>query len=229
MNNTVRSLIIQFDNEIKDFEVPLLRGSVNAAVGGDADILFHNHDGDNFRYSTPLVQYKRDHKKACIVCLQAGTEAIGQFFSAQNFCFHLGEREVEMQIESIRPRTTNVQVWDTEFRYSLRRWLPLNSANYAAYMAMDSMSDRIALLERILTGNILSFAKGLGIHFDRQMSCRIQEIFPPRTTRVKGTKVMMFDLIFKSNVSLPHLVGLGKHASIGYGIVTTIKQQEISK
>lgn len=220
MNNAIRTLIIRFDNEIQQFEVPLLRGCVLKAMGDEADILFHNHQGDNFRYSFPLVQYKRVGKKACIVCIQEGADVIGQFFTAGEYNFQLGERNVEMQIEALMPRKTTVQVWDSTFHYNLRRWLPLNSENYAAYMKAESLSEKVVLLEHILVGNILSMAKGLGINFDKTVTCSITQVSEPRSVKVKETRLMMFDVKFKSNVSLPDLIGIGKHSSIGFGIVT---------
>ena len=225
MNNAIRTLTIRFGNEIQQFEVPLLRGCILKAVGDEADVLFHNHQGNNFRYSFPLVQYKRVGKKACIVCIQEGADVIGQFFSSSKFNFQLGERYLEMQIETLMPRKTTVQVWDSTFHYNLRRWLPLNSENYAAYMKAESLSEKVVLLEHILVGNILSMAKGLGINFDKTVTCSITRVSEPRCTKVKETRLMMFDVKFKSNVSLPDLIGIGKHASIGFGIVTKdIKQ-----
>lgn len=220
MNNTVRTLIIRFDNEIQPFEVPLLRGCVIASVGKEADILLHNHDGDRLRYSFPLVQYKRINKKACIVCIEQGADIIGQFFTANPGNFQIGDRSVDLQIESVVPRKTTIQVWDSVFKYHLRRWLPLNSINFETYRKTETMTERIGMLERILVGNILSMAKGLGVYFDKQVACSITNMSEPRLVKVKETKVLMFDVDFRSNVSLPDLVGIGKHASIGYGIIT---------
>lgn len=38
----------------------------------------------------------------------------------------------------------------------------------------------------------------------------------------KGVKLMAFDAEFKTNMSLPDYVGIGKNASIGFGVVTHI-------
>ena len=227
MNNIIRTLIIRFDNEIQPFEIPLLRGSVLSSVGKEADVLLHNHEGDNFRYSFPLVQYKRMKGKACIVCIEEGADVIGQFFSTQSTSFQIGERSVLLQIEEVLPRKTTIQIWDSEFRYRLRRWLPLNSQNYEEYQKAEAMTEKIALLERILIGNILSMAKGLGIRFDKQVSCSITDLTERHLVKVKNTKVMMFDVDFKSNASLPEWVGIGKHASIGFGIITRDKHNNI--
>ena len=72
----VKTLILKFENEIERYEISFFRGAVIAAVGKEEDVLFHNHEGDNYRYSYPLIQYKRIHGCAAIVCVNEGTETI---------------------------------------------------------------------------------------------------------------------------------------------------------
>jgi hypothetical protein len=90
-------------------------------------------------------------------------------------------------------------------------------------MSMDDLSDRIDLLERILVGNLLSFAKGVGIEIEQQIICKLISFEEPRLVKVKGVKVMSFNCEFKTNMSLPDYMGIGKHASIGYGTVVKIE------
>lgn len=225
MNNTIRTLTVWFENEISQYEVPLLRGSVLANIGNNADVLFHNHMDEKYRYSFPLIQYKCIKKKACIVCIEDGVDIIGQLFASPSNTFILGNRSVEMQISSVLPRKTTIQAWENTKKYHLRRWLPLNSENFKTYLKLETLTERVAFLEHILIGNVLSMAKGLGIHFEKQVTCSITRLSEPSTVKVKNTKIMMFDADFNSNVSLPDWVGIGKHASIGFGIVTEEKRK----
>jgi hypothetical protein len=85
-------------------------------------------------------------------------------------------------------------------------------------------------MERILTGNILSFAKGVNIHFEEELVCSILDIIPKGAMRYKGIHFESFDALFKINVSLPNYIGLGKGVSHGFGTImrmndnkTTIK------
>ena len=216
---TSKTLVIRFVNHIEHREIPLFRGAVIHNIQHN-NTLFHNHlDDSKFRYAYPLIQYKRINQKAAIVCIGEGTEAIGEFFASCNFDVRLGDRTVSLEVEQVKANKTLVQVWDGLFAYHLRRWLPLNEDNYAKYNALDSLADRYAMLERLLTGNILSFAKGVGIRFDKQVQCHITTADEPRLTRYKGVKMMSFDVEFKSNVSLPDYVGLGKGVSLGMGTV----------
>ena len=220
LNKGINVFIIKFGNEIRFQEVPLFRGAVLRLLGNDTDILFHNHSSDTtFRYSYPLIQYKRIRKKMAMFCIGEGTETIGKLLALNETNITLGDRETNLEIESAVPKRYIVQVWDTAFTYNIRNWIPLNSQNYTEYKSIEELSARIELLEKILVGNILSFAKGMGIEVEKQITCKLVSVEEPRILRVKGVKVMAFNAKFKTNISLPDYIGLGKHASIGYGTV----------
>ena len=224
MRRSINVFLIKFKNEIAFTEIPLLRGAVLNLLGSDAELLFHNHTSDTtFRYSYPLIQYKRIRKKAAIFCIGDGVETIGKLLNAQDYEISLGNRSLHLDIENISPKRNIVQTWDSTFHYYLTNWLALNSTNYQEYMAMDDLSDRIDLLERILVGNLLSFAKGVGIEIEQQIICKLISFEEPRLVKVKGVKVMSFNCEFTTNMSLPDYMGIGKHASIGYGTVVKIE------
>ncbi|WP_293739187.1 CRISPR-associated endonuclease Cas6 [uncultured Parabacteroides sp.] len=217
----IKILCVRFQNELRPDEIELFRGAVLSKLQEVSSVLFHNHVGDRFRYSYPLIQYKRLGRQAAIVCLEEGTEAIGELFSANDFCFRIGQRMVEMKISSIKARQVIVQLWDNLFTYRLARWLPFNEENYRAYREMDGLADRYAFLEQKLTGNLLSFAKGMGIYFEDRVICKILETEDPYWITYKGVRMMAFNIRFKSNLSLPDGIGLGKGVSLGNGLLWT--------
>ena len=217
----INTFIIRFGNEIKFSHIPYFRSGILSAMDYDANVLFHNHKSDTeFRYSYPLIQYKRINRKAAIVCLGEGALAVGEFFLKQNLNIRVGEEVMELKIESLKPVSYIVQPWDAMFTYRLRKWLPLNSDNYAKYIALEGVVEKTAFLEKILVGNILSMAKGLGIDVEKEIQCKILSVDTPRLMFAKGVKLMSFDVEFKSNMSIPDYAGLGKHSSLGFGIVT---------
>jgi hypothetical protein len=114
-------------------------------------------------------------------------------------------------------------VWDSYFTYSIRKWIPFNSENHEKYLQIDGLKERIEFMEKILIGNVLSFAKGVGIHFQQQLSCSILNVESKGTVTFKQISFETFDAFFKVNVSLPNFVGLGKGVSHGFGIVTNMK------
>lgn len=215
-----RTLVVQFDNELALWQVPLFRGAVISKVPKEFS-LFHNHEANGLRYRYPLIQYKRINRKAAIVCVGEGTEAISDFFNQGNFQFNIGQRNVDMNIENVVAKKTIVQTWDSSFSYVLRKWLPLNSENYQAYKELDGLVEQCSFLQNILIGNILSFCKGMNIMLKNEVKCVITNIIDTKIYTYKGVKMTGFDVEFKSNVSLPDFIGLGKGVSLGFGMVNS--------
>ena len=84
---------------------------------------------------------------------------------------------------------------------------------------MEGIVERTQMLEKILIGNILSACKGLGITVEGEITCKILQTSEPQVTRYKQLPYMSLDGEFKSNISLPNYIGLGKGASTGHGSI----------
>jgi len=225
MRQEFQVLIIRFNNRIAIKDIPLFRGAIIHAMT-NVGILFHNHIDDKFRYSYPLIQYKRINQCAAIVCVNDGAKSIGDFFASCNFNILLGQREMILEVASMKANHFSVEIDDDMmYHYHICRWLPLNQENYIKYKKLDSLSDKYSMLEQLLTANILSFAKGINRFFDKQVICKITQMDEPISTRFKNIIMMGVDLEFKSNVSIPDFLGLGKGVSLGYGVVT--KKEDI--
>jgi len=82
---------------------------------------------------------------------------------------------------------------------------------------LKSEVDRRRLLERILIGNFLSLAKGLGVHLEAHLQARITSF----NHRQVNTPVPMlgFKIQFVSNFLLPEFLGVGKMVSKGFGLM----------
>ena len=214
-------LIVQFHNEISPQEIPSFRGAVIASLN-EKDILFHNHTESGVVYRYPRIQYKRIHKKAAIVCVKEGIKSIGEFFCADNYNYKIGEREVDMRIETINTYHTDIDFCEELRRYRLLNWLPLNSENYKEYQTIEGMAQRITFLEEKLIGNLLSFFTEMGFRAEQQIELHITDITGQRLAHYKGVKLMAFDIEFKVNLTLPQYIGLGKSVSVGFGTLTKI-------
>lgn len=216
------TIVIQFENEIDTKAIPFFRGAVIASLE-KKDILFHNHDEDKLRYSYPLIQYKRIHKKAAVMGVGKGIEVISQMLSARDFNYQIGNEKVDMRIEAVNAYDNEILLSDSaEYSYRLHNWLPLNTKNYVQYQNSESLVERIQILERVLVGNILSFLKGIDIHLEEQMIVHVTDITGQRAFIYKKVKLMAFDIEFKTNIQLPQYIGIGKNASIGCGLLTKI-------
>ena len=93
MTKEIRTLTVFYDTEINSKEIPLFRGAVLKNLGDKANVLYHNHTGEEtFRYAYPLVQYKRLNGKAAITCVEEGVDLVGQILSEMSATIQLGKR-----------------------------------------------------------------------------------------------------------------------------------------
>lgn len=230
MAKYIRTLTVIFNLDIKYKEIPLFRGAVLHSMGNKADLLYHNHTGTTtFRYSYPLIQYKRLGGKAAIVCVEEGADVIGQYLSECPNSIKLGEREVECITDRISPVRMKVQTWHSTFKYHISRWLPLNTKNYHIYRMTDNEEERKALLENVLRGNLLSMLKGLGVRIEDELRIEIIQVEEPYILYNKGIAMMAFNADFTCNLSIPNNVSVGKNASIGFGVVWLDRKNETEK
>lgn len=216
----IRYLTIRFDTDLYEYELPAFRGAI-AELAGREHPLFHNHlSSDQFLYRYPVIQYKRIGGNPAIVCLEEGVDEIHHLFSNASWDVRIGDRPVQLRIKDMRLNQFTMQAWEHRFPFRIRNWLALNQKNYELYQELSGLVDRVAFLERILTGNILSLAKGLDWRIDREVIVRIDDLSPLRLLRFKDQLLAGFDADFSTNVFLPDFIGLGKGVSTGFGVVT---------
>lgn len=227
MAKYIRTLTVTYDTEICYKEIPLFRGAVLHSMGDRANLLYHNHIGeDSFRYSYPLIQYKRLGGKAAIVCIEEGADVIGQFLSESTNSMMIGDREVKCKTDRIVPAKILMQTWNTPFSYQIYRWLPLNKINYKKYQETEGVIEKVVLLEKILKGNLLAMLKGLGIFLEDELKVKIINIGDSYILHNKGIALMAFNVVFNCNLSIPDNIGIGKNASIGYGVIHRKKKNQ---
>lgn len=221
----IRTLTVITDAEIRQNEIPLFRGAVIHSLGEHPNVYFHNHlDDDKFRYSYPLIQYKRLGGKAAIVCVEDGVDIIGQFLTEADGRLTIGERQIICNTGKIQPARILVQTWEEMFNYHISRWLPLNSKNYQLYQTLEGVVEKISFLENILKANLLSMLKGLDIHLEKELILKITDIGDSYLIYNKGVRMMAFNADFKCNLSIPNNIGIGKNASIGCGTVHQLRK-----
>ncbi len=225
----LRILDIQFEPNIAPYEVPAFRGAILEKVGREDTALFHNHLDDNkFVYEYPRIQYKRIGQKPCIICIEKGVDEIHRFFEHKNWTVQLGEKLLELKIAQLKMNEFTMNVWDKSFDYHIHHWLALNQENYHKFRELEAITDQIFFLENILKGNILSFAKSLDWEIERPIDLKIISTPHQKLLKYKATKLLSFDLDFKTNVFIPNYIGLGKSVSVGFGVVSAKKKLYIA-
>ncbi|MBF1590670.1 MAG: CRISPR-associated endonuclease Cas6 [Prevotella shahii] len=216
----LKTLTIKFDTQLVENEIQRFRGAIIKLLP-QKEVLFHNHINDGYRYAYPLIQYKRLNNKAALFCIGEGVENIGVFFASNNFNVRIGNKRHCLQIEEVNAKLVDIAC-DTEqiYSYQLTNWLPLNEENYSQFTQTSDTEEQLIMLQRILTGNILSMLKGLGIRVEQRVEVHIKHLEERPNVIFKGVKLYCANISFDSNVLLPQHVGLGKHASVGFGILT---------
>lgn len=220
--NTLRVMTVVFNISLKQSELRKFRGAIIKAAGAE-NTLFHNHVGVGYNYKYPLIQYRIIGGKAAIVCLNEGIEQTHSLFASGFISGELfigDENKGVLMIESIRQNEFSLCVLDTPVKYHISRWLPLNQKNYLSWKQMSDNTDKMAVLNSILVGNMISFAKGIGWQIDSRIECTIDiNSIITRQTTYKGQPLISFSLDFTANIFFPNGLCLGKGVSSNHGVV----------
>ncbi len=220
MESKVQVLLIQFENELSPKDVPAFRGAIINRVNRE-HVLFHHHLSETdvlFKY--PLIQYKSIVGKPAILCLGDATEEAYRIFSGKDKFVQIRDKKFELITNSMEFKTKSLQV-SSEIKHSfvLVNWLALNQKNLDVFNTFQNPLEKVEMLEKILTANILAFAKGIGWTITKPINVLIEEVQDQRIIRFKGIPMLAFDVVFKVNIDLPLYLGLGKSASHGYGML----------
>lgn len=186
-------------------------------ASGQENDLLHNHTqqgGELYRY--PLVQYKIVDGIPVVVAVGDGIPALQPLVVSRqelvlgNRTYPRGQLFMELEDELLG---------DTEERFIYRfvtPWFGLNQENHRRYV-QSGPEERKTLLERVLTGNLLSLAKGLGVTVDRRLL--VAAALEEESVPFKNETVLGFTGGFSVNFRIPCLLGLGKSVSRGFGAV----------
>lgn len=215
---------MRFDNELPPYQISSFRGAVIEKVGRE-NILFNHHIDDKvYLYDYPLIQYKSIRKKSAIMCVGDGVDDIYKLFQFKDWTINLRDQKVNLKIEKLDLNNIVLNIWDNKYSYTIRKWLALNAINYEAYQAITSLKEKCEFLERILIGNIISFAKGVEWQIEGKIEVSISEIKRVTPVKYKGVGLISFDLDLECNVFLPNYLGLGKGVSHGFGSIMMNKK-----
>lgn len=213
----LRLLHVVFNTQIEAHEIAAFRGAMVEKVGAE-HILFHNHlSNDEYIQSYPLIQYKRVGRKPSVMCLEQGVDEMYRFFVNKDWNMTMAGRELNMSVSSLNMKEYTLRITKDVLKYRISNWLALNKENYAEFDNITALSDRIAKLESILTGNILSFAKGIDWQIEDKINLKLTSISQPKILSYKGVGLTGFDAEFTANIFMPNYLGLGKGVSHGFG------------
>jgi len=223
MQKKLRMMRVTYpDIQVPQWQGRKLRGFFS--TGAESGSLLHNHGEsgvDIYRY--PLVQYKIVGKTPTILAIEEGIRSVHPLVMEQQELL-LGERRYPCGHVNIDLRTDVIGDTAEARRYRFcSPWFGLNQSNYRSYERADA-EERQAIFSRVLVGNLLSLAKGMGLQVGGRLT--VQPQLEERPVRFKDEIVLGFAGTFSVNYLIPDLIGIGKSVSRGFGSVRQVVKRK---
>lgn len=182
--------------------------------------LLHNHMGNGeFRYAYPQVQYKVIDRVPTLVGVKDGAQLLPELFLKIRE-LKIGDKTIPVHQKNIEAASVQIGIAEEVQQYEFQTlWMCLNQKNHQQYVK-STLTEKQQLLKRILTGNMLSFYKGMEHFVEERIDVSVE--FREKSTRFKNTTMLAFQGSFNANVRLPDYVGLGKQVARGFGTIKKI-------
>jgi len=185
----------------------------------DHDVL-HGHDADGSSlYRLPPVRYL-PAKAPRVIALGAGIEIMPEMYDSLGETIRVRRDVFVIKASELRDHTVKIGLSDDLHEYHNQSlWLALNQDRYKEYIRMGLAQKRREILERTFIGNLLSLSKGVGYTVPERVMVRIHR-WREKNIVVKGTPMLGFDVDLTTNFILPEDIGIGRHATLGFGRFT---------
>lgn len=198
-------------------------------TGVQTEIL-HNHDELTGKTRTlyPLIIYHYFDNGFYVTGINEGKETLRELFEPVNRTIEI-DKCFLLKVEQEKEEEVEIKVSDSEHRYMLSDWLPMNSDTYKRYQ-MLTLIEKINFLEAQLLKNIvIDFGKILEADFSgTKVTILSVDDFKRSTLPYKGHDYQPFSLEFKANVALPDYITLGNGKAFGYGRISGIRPKKMT-
>lgn len=190
----------------------------------------NQHEGSldtQFRY--PLIQYKVRHKKAAILGLGRGAQALQLWMSLAGDDLNYRGKNVPLTLDDHMHGYWEPTIENKISFYRLNKWLPFNVQNFRKWKQTPKLTDRVELLEKLIWGHLWQAMDGLELAVERdKLQLYLSSIDMMRFKDSFGIKRLALDVTFGTNLNLPDEIGLGQGVSIGFGKVQGISKKIIT-
>jgi hypothetical protein len=178
--------------------------------------LLHQHNTDKFIYQYPMVQYKMIGRTPTVIGINDGAEVLKEIYDEYDK-INLDGNEYEIVERGITYKKEDFGISEKLVKYDfVTPWFALNQENHRKYLSSDK-EQQADLLNRNLTGNMLSMSKSLGYQVPERIKCHTE--LKARRSSLKGNEILAFKGSFVTNFQIPDYLGLGKSVSRGFGTV----------
>ena len=254
MTKPIPLTTITFDLPIIPHALRKLRGAVIEDVmkhkaifdaAGVPTYVFHNHkeqvpavagtddlgeepvmEAESRYMDYPLVQYKIRQRKAEIIGIGVGAQALQLWLSLAGESLTAGGQVVALSIRRHSHEQWTPRLGAQENTYRLNKWLPFNPKNFDLWRNTPRLADKAELLDKLLFGHVMHMKEGLGFEIDRKaLELYVSTIDMMTFKDCFGIKKQALDVTFRTNLNLPEEIGLGQGVSIGFGKVQGISKK----
>jgi hypothetical protein len=178
--------------------------------------LLHQHNTDKFIYQYPMVQYKMIGQTPTVIGINDGAEVLKEIYDEYDK-INLNGNEYEIVERGINYKKEDFGISEKLIKYDfVTPWFALNQHNHRKYLSSDK-EQQAELLNRNLTGNMLSMSKSLNYQVPERIKCHTE--LKARRSSLKGNEILAFKGSFFTNFQIPDYLGLGKSVSRGFGTV----------
>ena len=184
---------------------------------------FHNHKEETegeIKYRYPLIQYQLYRKQASITGINEGAKALALFLQNNDGKLKMENRERFFGMTGFpQIQHHEVRLLAEPKTYRLYKWLGLNQRNFEVYETLDSVFEKMELIERILQNHVIEMLRHLGKPVEEKwdIGLKINDLHKVGWANVHGNRQRVFDLNFSAKVDLPMNAGLGRSTAFGFG------------
>ncbi len=221
MEIEVLKLIINLDVVLGRDAAAKIRGYLGK-IFWDNPIVHHHIGSNTLIYGYPVVQYKIINGECFLIGFLDGIDVLKKTFLELKG-INLDGRWQEVIGKALESCVAKFGIAGEPIPYTfLTPWLALNEENYQRYQRFGSWKKRRELLVKVLVGNILAVAKGIGYTVPAPIAVEIRRLRPTRA-KLKGVPMLGFLGEFTVNFAIPDYWGLGKSVARGFGTIARLE------
>jgi hypothetical protein len=192
-----------------------LRRAITAAFSDIA--VLHNHNGSGFDYRSPRVRYLVIDQVPHLISFEDGLKIVERIYREQT-ALRCGARVYRVTGTELLDIHDTVGICGELYHYqSQTPWLALNEENHGIYMKLSHQAERSAMLERIMTANMIALSKNIELDVQEKIMVKMLAFDDVRLKAGK-TPMLGFHAQFVTNFRIPAFVGVGKMVSKGFGL-----------
>ncbi len=184
-------------------------------------------DGQNIDStdSYPAIQFKLFHQRLMVVAFDDyGMMFINKIINSDLSSVTIEDLNEELKIRSLYVKNFELKFADNRLLYRIVNYIPFHTASYVSFRSLDQHPDKQReYLRRFVKRHIkqlYTFTESDKKLFNEKLYLDVIT-FEERSTRLLyGTMLKPFDVVIKTNLSLPTCIGIGRFAKYGFGNIT---------